>query len=158
MVKIQHKLCFCERGMLPLGNLNGELSGQLLKGCKDYVVFPLLTASGGGEPQWHLACLTPKVMGTECWWEQGSSSGEMIDGALWPLPAWEHSKKVSPTAQPGKRGKKLLFQHLFIPPPVPTASQMQQEFLMPPAPEAGCAGAGSLQPGNTCFCSQSVAS
>lgn len=37
--------------MLPLGNLNGELSGQLLKGCKDYVVFPLLTASGGGEPQ-----------------------------------------------------------------------------------------------------------
>lgn len=93
MVKIQCELCFCDRGMLLLGNLSGELSGQSVKGCKVYAVpcFPYRLLREQESLSDTLPASQHKEVSTECWWEQSSSWGEMMDGALWPLPARQWS-------------------------------------------------------------------
>lgn len=158
MVKIQSELCFCERGMLLLGNLSGELPGQSVKGCKEYAVpcFPYRLLREQESLSDTLPASQHREVSTECWWQQSSSSREMMDGALWPLPAREWSWALHKGKHClAKRGREAVTPTFVILPPVPTAARI---------PDAPCTWGLALQEQgvctqvNTCFCSQSVVS
>lgn len=136
--------------MLPLGNLNGELSGQSLKGWKDYAVpcFPYRLLREQESLSDTLPASHQKEMSMKCWWEQSSSYGEMTDGALWPLPGREwswvlHKGELHSTAWQKGEGKLLL--HWFILPPLHHKCSRGSWYPLPLRP--GSAGAGCLLPG-----------
>lgn len=114
--------------------------------------FPLQTASGAGEPQWRLP---HKDMSIECWWEQSCSSGEIIGGVLWPLPArgWSWAlHKGEPHSTAWQNGKGSCYSNICLSfPPPPLHHKCRRDSWCPLHLRPGSAGAECLHPGKYLF-------